>query len=273
MPDHPWWHLSVGLCIAFAGCLGVIVPFIRDLSKIRKLEKAIWVVVVVALTFLELRMITWSDQDAEKNRHYAQCLELQQFQAVLDTENTNFNATATGLEQSYTQSRKQFSTTMGGISKEIDTFTGGHSYLVFFYTPDQGFLMFSQKGDYSVFDAQARIVDLDKPFPAVGLPGTTVDVGEVTKARAAIFSVPPTLNESGNEVNFSIIFTSRNGGWTELFRARRLKNGWAHAIRVQGAFSDLKKSIVSCESITPGFPLDKEFNSLPINPKLPPCWP
>ncbi len=43
VPGHPWWHLSVGLGIGVAGCLGIVVPLVRDLSKIGKYERAFWV--------------------------------------------------------------------------------------------------------------------------------------------------------------------------------------------------------------------------------------
>lgn len=205
-----------------------------------KHEKALWVALVVTLTVLELRMITWNDRDAEKNRQYAECLELQQF------------------------------------SNEIDTFTGDHSYLVLYYAPGQGFLLFSQRGDYSVFDAHARIADLDAPKTAQNLMGTTVDIGEVIKGRGAILSVPSELNEGKDRENLNVFFTARNGGWTEQLRTRRTKDGATYAIRVQGEFSDSKKSIIVCESVAKDFPtetLDKDFNSLPRNPKLPQCYP
>ncbi len=186
-------------------------------------------------------MITWNDKDAERDRQYAECLQLQQFQGVLDT------------------------------------FTGDHSYLVLYYVPGQGFLVFSQKGDYSVFDAQARIVDLDaaRQNPQ-NFTGTTVDIGEVIKGRGATASVPPELTEGKDGVSLNVFFTARNGGWTEQLRTRRTKDGATYAIRVQGEFSDLKKSIIVCESIAKDFPmetLDKDFNSLPRDPNLPQCFP
>jgi hypothetical protein len=239
-------------------------------------EKAVWVLLVTLLTVFELRTITWSDQDSEKDREYAQCVEHRQFQGVLDAENADFVATAAALEKSYEQSHQQFNTTIGGISKEIGTYTGGHSYLVLYYVPGQGFLMFSQKGEYSVFDAQARIADLDTPMTPQNIMGTTVNIGEVPKGLSASLSVPRELIEKRAGVSLNVFFVARNGQWTEQLRTRRIKDGWTYAIRVQGIFSDLKKSRIVCESVAKDFPmeaLDKDFKALPLNPKLPPCFP
>lgn len=251
-------------------------PFVRDLSKMGKGEKALWVLLVTFLTVFELRTITWSDQDAENDRQYTECIEHQQFLGVLNTENANFAATAKALEESYEQSHQQFNTTMGGISKEIDTYTGGHSYLVLYYVPTQGFLLFGQKGDYSVFDAEARIADLDTPMTPQNMMGTTVNIGEVPKGLSATMSVPQELINKRDGVSLNVFFSARNGGWTELLRTRRTKNGWTYAIQVEGTFSDWKKSRIVCESVAKDFPmdtLDKVSKILPLNPKLPPCFP
>jgi hypothetical protein len=273
LPIHPWWHLPVGVFAILAGLTAVLMALRGDLSR---REKIIWIIAVSLLTVGELRMIVWSDHDSEKNRAYAQCLELQQFQGVLQTEHKHFDATTAALKESYQQSQQQFSATMQGISNEINTFTGDHSYLVFYYVPGMGFIAFYHRGDYTVFDARARITDINEPIRPGIIPGTVVDVGEVMKGRSAIFPVPTTLNRTGNAANFNIFFTARNGGWDEQLRVRRKKGGWTYAIRVQGIFSDLKKGKVICESIEKDFPiatLDKGFNDYSHKSKLPPCWP
>jgi hypothetical protein len=105
MPHAPWWHLPAEIFAALSGLAGVILA-LRGEMKPR--EKVIWIAGISLLTVLELGMIMSSDRDAEKNREYAMCLELQQFQGVLTAENTDFAATVGALDLSNMQSRQQY---------------------------------------------------------------------------------------------------------------------------------------------------------------------
>jgi len=50
------WHPPIGVWIGILGLLGVIVPLIRDLTKIGRREKAAWTFVMFALLLLEISL-------------------------------------------------------------------------------------------------------------------------------------------------------------------------------------------------------------------------
>ena len=282
-----WWlqkgHLPLpGYAIAIVAGLAAIMSVHPDP---RPWQKFVYLLLIGGFLVTEFRAIR-KDHDDSDTKQTAFFLEQQKgFKSISDESQKNFEETnkeaqksfasiAQGLQNSYLQSQRQFDATMGGISDEIKTYTGGTSYLVLHYVPGQSFLEFEHKGDHAVFDTVARIVDLDGPRD---LRGNSVVVGEVTRGHAALRPVPPQLDIRKDQINLNVFFNARNGDWTEQFRARRIKSGWAVAVMIEGAFSSEKTASVVCTTITKDFPaetLDKEFSEryakLP-NPKPPPC--
>jgi hypothetical protein len=264
---QPWWqwHPPVGTFIGVLGVLGVIVPWLfRPPEKMGKGEKALWTLLVFVLFGLELRTLYLDRDEHDRAEAQARCEQLH-----------SFNEIAGGIRDAVAQSQKQFNATMGGISREINIYTGGESYAYLTYVPKQQSLVFVHKGDYPLFSVGARITDLDDPN---NLIGTVVQVGDVIRGHAVFTPVPNSISATQltrETVNFNVFFTARNGDWTELFRARRIHDGWATAIIVEGSFSSMKKSSIVCETIDKRFPegaLDKEFREFrKTSTKPPPC--
>lgn len=232
-------------------------------DKFSPAERVIWVCLGAILMLAEVRVLyldrtkTEADQSSERKQ-----------------QQVRFEETVHGFEAILGQNREHLDKTMGGISQEINTFTGGESYLVLSYVPGQGFLDFGQRGKYTVFGASARIVNLDN---LANIYGTVIEMGvDVTRGHAMMKPIPPELNKNVESMNLNIFFTARNGDWLEQLRVRRIKGGWTRAIRIRGRFSTLTKEATICESINKDFPvetLDKDFNVVPLNPKLPRCSP
>lgn len=277
----PLWLASAGLLIFWhfqipppgyaIGAVGVVagIMSVRDMKVLGRIG---WILLLVLLLVTEFRAI---DKDrADSAREFAAQRKEQddKFQNVLGVQNKDFAATAQSLEQTYSQSQKQFSATMGGISREIDTVTGGNSYIVFTYVPDQRFLYFGHVGNYTLTSVLVRIVDLDSPTK--DFFGTMFPLQDLTRGHGLSQPVPAALNRPLDKLDLNVFFTAHNGDWTEQFRARRTGDGWTRAIRVQGAFSSMTKGAILCETIDKGFPidtLDKDFKQLPLNPGLPRC--
>jgi hypothetical protein len=129
-PAAPWWHFSVGICIGIAGGLGIIVPLLRE--QMGRREKLIWSFVIVCLTVLELRMIILSDRDARNESDYAQCLQLQQFQAVQNESQRQFQATMGQAKKVFNEAGQAANTASEAVDKAkaaIDAAVGsGDSY-------------------------------------------------------------------------------------------------------------------------------------------------
>jgi hypothetical protein len=253
------------------GALAVVAG-IMSIRDMKVSGKIVWTVLRICLLITEFHAI---DKDRADNAAELKKQRKEQddnFEAVLRTQNSDFAATAKSLEEAYTQNQNQFGSTMGGISRQIDIFTGGKSYAYLTYVPGQGFLAFIHKGEDRIFSTYARITDMDDPDK--DLWGTVVEVGELSKGKAADTPVPPKLNRPLDKVDLNIFFTARNGDWTERFRARRTKDGWMRAFRVEGAFGKMPKFVTLCETVDKGFPvetLDKDFTQTPLNPTVPRC--
>jgi hypothetical protein len=252
------------------GALGAVAG-IMSVREIKTLGKISWVVLLVCLLITEFRAIDKDRKDSARQLLTQRSDQDTKFKSVLDAQQSDFAATAKGLEDSYQQSQREFHATMGGISRNVNTFTGGDSYSVLTYVPGQGSLVFLHKGDYPLFSISARIADLDNKNDIFG---TVVEVGDSIRGHALIRPVPQKFNLFSDSVNLNIFFNARNGDWIEVFRARRNHDGqWTRAMLVEGAFSSMKKAEIVCETIDKGFPkgtLDKEFNQMATTAKQPP---
>jgi len=265
-----FWYFRIPPPGFAVGALAVVAG-IMSVREMKVSGKILWTILLVFFVLTEFHAIDKdrADNAAELKRQRKE--QDDNFQAVLTTQNKDFSATAQSLKDAYTQSQHQFGATMGGISRQIDTFTGGKSYAYLYYVPGQGFIAFIHKGEERTFSIGARITDLNTPQ---NLWGTYIDVGEISRGKAKELPVPAMLNRLTDRVDLNVFFDARNGDWTEQFRARRMKNGWAIAMRVEGAFGDMRKYETLCETVSKDFPidsLDKDFMKIPLNPKAPSC--
>ncbi len=266
-----YWYFRIPPPGFAVGALGVVagVMSIRDMKVSGKM---VWMALLICLLVTEFQAIDKDRADSAAELKKQRKEQDDNFEAVLKAQNSDFAATAERLRDAYTLSQNQFGATMGGISRQIDIFTGGRSFAYLTYVPGQGFLAFIHKGEDRIFSAYARIVDLDDPDK--DLWGTVVEVGELSSGKASDTPVPPKLNRPLDKIELNIFFTARNGDWTEQFRARRTKDGWARAIRVEGAFGKMPKYVPLCETVDRGFPVEtlgKDFTQTPLTPEVPRC--
>ncbi len=257
----PLWALSAALLVRWyfhipppgyaIGALAVVAG-IMSVREMKVLGKISWVVLLGFLLTTEFRAI-----DSDRAQNARELIEQRKeqdakFQSILETQNKDFQVTAQSIEDVYSQNQQHFGSTMSGISREVNTYTGGDSFAVFTYVPSQGFLFFIHKGDYPLFSVVARINDLDGPNH--GLPGTYVQVGDMIRGHGSTLPTPEfirTADPARETMNFNIFFTARNGDWTELFRVRRDSAGnLARAVIVEGAFSTMKKAAVVAKPST-----------------------
>jgi hypothetical protein len=95
------WLPPVGISIALLGLLGVIVPLIRDLQKIRRREKSIWTLVFFVLLLAEIKAVY-----QDRNEHDREQRE------VRERSEQNFQNIAQGIRDSIKQSDDHFKTTL-----------------------------------------------------------------------------------------------------------------------------------------------------------------
>lgn len=279
-----WWfgrsHLPwPGVAVSIIAVLAALMSIDQNLKGC---HKAVYFVLMAALLVTEFRSMR---KDRENSERQQQAFFAQQksgfqsindqaqrnFQATINQSQENFNATAEGLESAYSQRQKQFAATIGGISKSIDTITGGTSYLWVSYDLKYNTLDFIHKGNYPVYKAIVRIVNLDST--PINLNGAIMQLQNVTKGHGISEEAPPGLLVIPDRVDLNIFFNSLNGDWIERLRERRVGNVWHRFIRVEGYFYSTNKGAILCEDMDKGFPTDtlqKELRTPTIS-KLPSC--
>ena len=271
---------SPGVAVAIVAGLTAVMSVHPDL---RPWQKFIYLVLIGAFLFTEFRAIRKDRYENQQEQHAL--LEKQQrgFETIIDETQQNFeatnhqaqedfSATAEGLKSAYLQSQRGFNATMGGISKSIDTFTGGTSYLWLSYDQKYNTLVFIHKGDYPVYRAIVRIVNLDSVPP--DLIGTTMQLQDVTPDHAISEPGPPGLLTNSDRIDLNIFFSSLNGDWIESLRERRVDNRWHAFMRIEGYFySSTGKGKILCEDVDKDFPLDTIEKELRVTaaPKPPSC--
>jgi hypothetical protein len=133
---------------------------------------------------------------------------------------------------------------IAGLNREIaNLITGGESFCymdIGSLDPDtnRGIPVIVQQGDHSIFDINARIVDLQEfrqikgnTFEGFNKAQRTLQIGSLAKGTCLAMS-PLDLGDSP-ERDFNIFFIARNGQFTELLRLRKIDAKWARAIRVK----------------------------------------
>ena len=137
----------------------------------------------------------------------------------------------------------------------IGYITGGDSLCHFMVSnPIQnniGSLVAIHEGRHPLSDVQASIVDLDDSRGVI-VSRINIHVGDLIPAHAKM--LPNTLNlGSGDSRRFNIFFTGKNGGFTQLFRFRRVGENWTYATKVGG-----KNNTNSFEKVDDSFPRNQD---------------
>lgn len=259
----PWalYWISYTPSPGYAVALMAWVAVLMAAKEQSKAEKTLWLIIAGVLLYVELVAIHKDRSNYEDRVHYARVLEQIQFQRILRQSQKQFDVTVEQQTRDFnaTMSRSDKvlglqQRALGGLTDTVNTLTGDESFAYLWYVPGQAFLSFAHKGTYPLYGVSARIVDLGQI--AHNLSGTNIAVGDMTSGLAYPVAIPPGFPASGDHFNANVFFTARNGVWTELFRARRVSDGWAVAIRVTGGFTSLKKWKIMCEQISPDFPRD-----------------
>jgi hypothetical protein len=123
-PNHPWWHPPVGIFIAIAGSLGVVLVLVRDIRKMSRWEKVIWIAAIAVLTISELRTIIASGQDAEKQKVYDECILEQNFQTIESESQHQFSSTMDGVNKVFAKTEEAADTATNAVNQ----ITGGKAF-------------------------------------------------------------------------------------------------------------------------------------------------
>jgi hypothetical protein len=254
VPHSPWWHLSVGICIGVAACVGIIVPFFRDPKEIALKERVLWTALIVGLTIIELRMIVWNDLDADEKREYAQCLQLKQFQTILADNQQKFAATMSEVGGVFDKTKTAADT----ATRAVTEITGGSNFA--YITPSSKFthgtgfsVNIVNDGDTALtgvtvrFNRVVNLCPFNPPdLSCVPLFSGTSDmqpifmgtIGPHTWAVMPNLVSPDTSILNNGEDRYDIRINAQNGTVYEDLDFRRAQNnnkGWAFRYLVHRA--------------------------------------
>jgi hypothetical protein len=104
------WYPGVGWYIAFLGFLGVAVTILRDVTKISRREKVVWIVITFALLLLELHSITLDRKAHDREQSDARSEQLNQFGKI-----------AEGINATIAANQQHFDATMGSMKSLLET--------------------------------------------------------------------------------------------------------------------------------------------------------
>ena len=177
------WHPPVGVWIGILGLLGVIVPLIRDPQHIGRREKAVWTVVLFALLWLEVKSV-YQDRDEH---------DIQQA-ATRSLEEENFKAIAMGVQESISQSDRNFSTTMQQQSQQFSQTMARANALG----------KSTSRIEHSQTEVSLEIERIDRQVAVItkGRPSDAVLSSYTTGLAANIRDLPRVWNFQINEVQY-----------------------------------------------------------------------
>ena len=236
---HDWWswHPPVGVWIGVLGLLGVLVPLVRDVTKIGPREKALWTVLLFALLLLEIKSVYQDRTEHDKEQAEAR-----------ERETQNFVAIANGISGTIQQSQQHFDATMAKsdqltqLSQEsLANITGGDSYAyiaagIGSSPPFQ--LQVWVKGKHAVHNLLAEIQTLPKP-------GEVRDSDSITRQVNSIHSLPlgsgeflpgiNSINETVMPGRYGLKVISKNQWIVEEIDIAQCSDGqWNEAIKMNG---------------------------------------
>jgi hypothetical protein len=108
-----WRHIpSPGWAVAILAGVAATMSVHGDM---RGWQKAIWMGLIGLLLIIELRAISKDRTDSDTKASAALAAQDSKFQAIRDTQDEDFKATADGLKNAYLLSQEQFTATMNGM--------------------------------------------------------------------------------------------------------------------------------------------------------------
>ena len=310
LADHSWFHVPwqiivAGLCTywywhpptpnkAVLVLTGVTV--FMALLEMRTSHKAVYLILVLCLMFIENRAINKDRADAttaEEERRKEERAEFkhigtgiesavqqsqQQFQVTVQQSQDQFNATLRAEKSNLAQ-------TLGGLKETVNAATGGEGFCYALVIPpgsvtanSPGLASIIPKGKYPLTNVNALVTDDDMVIQRLNDaskdPAHSGQEFADTMQRAQewihIGDLPPNFSEQlsmraasvpvQDRRMVSIFFYANNGNWNEKFALRRVNGQWLRLIRVWRQRLDLKKKTTVAdmifEQIDPGFPED-----------------
>ncbi len=221
--------------------------------EMRTTHKAIYLLLVIFLMFIENRAINKDRADAARLEDDRRKEEREKFQAIAD-----------GIRVAINQSAQQFSETMrrsdaivAGVSNSIKTQTGGDSfaYITFTPEPNQQFLIaITSRGKYPLREIQITMMDDERRLQAMQEFNKHPEGNWIAAIQAGdtYFRVPylrpqspeapsgdvemlggyPFSSRDANDL--TIAFSSLNGYWNERLHLRRINAKWHQALSLLG---------------------------------------
>lgn len=113
-----WWPIVPGVSIGFLALAASIMAVRAD--SFTPTEKAVWVVISLALCSVELRTIYEDRDQHEREQAAARAEQLEEFKKI-----------SAGINTTISVNKKHFDATMNKAQENINYLTGGNSYLYF----------------------------------------------------------------------------------------------------------------------------------------------
>jgi hypothetical protein len=187
----------------------------------------------VHVSDVDVRRSVDDRENNEKAQIVANAAQLQGFKDV-----------GKGIQDSVDVSRQQFTTTMGGIQKNIDTVTGGKTfcYVSVSVIDDKFLFTVAAQGSTALHDVTIERVDMDamKSFLATRQPLTWDLIRSWTKDYPPLLFLAATNGQFLDNIpiaknanrNFHYNFFSMNGVWGETLAIRFVSGQWTYALKV-----------------------------------------
>jgi len=275
--------------------MGVMAAVMSLRTKATGTEKAIWMLIISALVFIEITAINrdrFFNEQSEKIR--------------AEEERQHFTTIGKGIETNIEQSQNQFEATIGvgqkqfnatlttekntlartlkGLKETVNAATGGDGFCyAILVPPDAGntnvVSTVIPQGKYPLTNVNALVTDDDvmtqwlNDVTRRGKPYTAEEFAAINDRAQEwlhLGDLPPQFPERfpmradtvvGDSRMLTIMFWANNGSWTEKFALRRVNGKWLRLIRVWKQRLDKKKnafvSDVIFERVDDGFPDDK----------------
>ena len=149
----------------------------------------------------------------------------------------------------------------------LSTITGGDSYCYLAFASinnvtNEAVILAVSQGKYPIYDAGFRVVDLEE-FSKISKNHVTFEIIQKSEQNIGIGNMSPSAAKvigkfnlgSGNEKNYNVFISARNGFFTELIRLKRIDGKWKVATKVIKTEGD--KEIKLSENIDGKFPRAK----------------
>lgn len=228
------WYPPVGVFIGVLALLSVVVPLLRDLAKITKVEKAVWTTMFFALVGLELRSIYLDRRAHDREQATLRQEQLQHF--------TNI---ATGLTSAINQEHQHFDTTVSEMKQlikssdvisgesmaSLNSVTGGDSFCFLELNGTRNGLVMFHPGDFQLTDVSVELTDYSKSYDE-NFERQTVRPHTAWPYRYELVN--------GDREDFLIRFAAINGFWIETLQLRKVNGVWQQALKVERAPKKVK---------------------------------